>query len=66
MNLIDCTMMAGIPNAPSIYSPTVNSDLTRSRQEKVISTMIENNYISDSDANDLINSLDEYYKNFEN
>ena len=66
MNLIDCTMMAGIPNAPSIYSPTINSDLTRSRQEKVISTMIENNYISDSDANDLINSLDEYYKNFEN
>lgn len=66
MDLADSTMMAGIPNAPSVYSPTVNPDLTKSRQEKVISAMVENNYLSDSDANNLINSLDEYYSNFEN
>ena len=32
MTLADSTMMAGIPNAPSVYSPTVNPDLTRNRQ----------------------------------
>ena len=63
MTLADCTMMAGIPNAPSVYSPTVNPDLTRSRQEKVISSMVEYNYLSNTDSNSLFNSLDEYYEN---
>lgn len=66
MTLEDSTMMAGIPNAPSVYSPTVNPDLTRNRQEKVISSMVENGYLSDSDANNLVNSLDDYYLQFEN
>ena len=64
MTLADCTMMAGIPNAPSVYAPTANSDLTRSRQEKVISTMVEYGYLSEEDANSQLNSLDEYYKQF--
>lgn len=63
MTLADSTMMAGIPNAPSLYAPTVNPDLTRDRQEKVISSMVEYNYISETDANNLIDSLDEYYEN---
>ena len=63
MTLADSTMMAGIPNAPSVYAPTVNPDLTRDRQEKVISSMVEYNYISETDANNLIDSLDEYYEN---
>lgn len=66
MTLADSTMMAGIPNAPSVYSPTVNPDLTRDRQEKVISSMVENGYLSDSDANSLVNSLDDYYLQFKN
>lgn len=61
MTLADCTMMAGIPNAPSVYAPTANPDLTRDRQEKVISSMVEYNYLSETDADSLINSLDEYY-----
>ena len=63
MTLADCTMMAGIPNAPSVYAPTANPDLTRDRQEKVISSMVEYNYLSETDADSLLNSLDEYYKN---
>lgn len=63
MTLADSTMMAGIPNAPSVYAPTVNPDLTRDRQEKVISSMVEYNYISETDSNNLIDSLDEYYEN---
>ncbi len=64
MTLADCAMMAGVPNAPSVYAPTVNPDLTRSRQEKVISDMQEYGYLSESDANDLLDSLDEYYEQF--
>lgn len=62
MTLEDCTMMAGIPNAPSVYAPTVNPDLTRNRQEKVISEMVENGYLSEENSNDLINNLDSYYE----
>ena len=65
MTLADCTMMAGIPNAPSVYAPTVNPDLTRSRQETAIADMVENGYLSEDDANALLDELDEYYKTFE-
>ncbi len=61
MSLEDCTMLAGVPNAPSLYAPTANPDLTRSRQEKVISEMKENGYLSENDAQNLLNNLDSYY-----
>lgn len=54
MNLYEATMMAGIPNAPSVYAPTANLDLTLSRQRKVISTMVENEYITQEKADELI------------
>ena len=65
MTLEDCTMMAGIPNAPSVYTPTANPDLTRSRQEKVISDMVTYGYLSENDSQTLLNNLDKYYENFE-
>lgn len=54
LTLFDATMMAGIPNAPSAYAPTVNMDLALSRQRKVISTMVENKYITQEQADELI------------
>ena len=65
MNLEDSTMLAGVPNAPSVYAPTVNSSLTRSRQEKVISSMVEYGYLSDNEQNNLLKSLDKYYEQFQ-
>ena len=56
MNLNECTMMAGIPNAPSVYAPTKNPDLTKSRQEHVLETMVENGYISQEKAEEIINA----------
>ena len=47
-------MMAGIPNAPSVYAPTANMNLTLSRQKKVISTMVENEYLTQEQADELI------------
>lgn len=54
MTLYDCTMMAGIPNAPSVYAPTANPELTRSRQKKVISDMVEYGYLSQEEADKLL------------
>ncbi len=56
MTMFESTMMAGIPNAPSAYAPTVNMNLALSRQRKVISTMVENKYISQDQADELINN----------
>ena len=54
MTLYEATMMAGIPNAPSVYAPTANLNLTLNRQQKVISTMVKNGYISQEQADKLI------------
>ena len=56
MDLNECTMMAGIPNAPSVYAPTKNPDLTKSRQEHVLETMVGNGYISQEEADEIINA----------
>ena len=45
----ECTLLAGIPNAPSVYSLDVNPDLAKERQEKVIECMIECEYIESKD-----------------
>lgn len=39
MNDDECTMLAGIPNAPSVYNPVVNPELARQRQQQVIRKM---------------------------
>ena len=54
MTLYDCTMMAGIPNAPSVYAPTKNPELTKSRQKKVISDMVKYGYLSQEQANKIL------------
>ena len=54
MTLYEATMMAGIPNAPSVYAPTANMNLTLSRQKKVISTMVENEFLTQEQADGLI------------
>ena len=58
MTLYDASMMAGIPNAPSVYAPTVNPDLTKSRQRKVISDMLEYGYITQSEADKILKKLE--------
>lgn len=58
MTLYDATMLAGIPNAPSVYAPTANFNLTQSRQKKVVSSMVENGYLSEQDADSLYNEID--------
>ncbi len=47
-------MLAGIPNAPSIYSPTKNKDLAIQRQKHVIIRMIKYGYLTEEQAEDIL------------
>ncbi|MCI8470811.1 MAG: transglycosylase domain-containing protein [Clostridia bacterium] len=51
LNLAEASMLAGVPNAPSVYAPTVNPDLAKKRQRHVLNKMVEYGYISQEDAN---------------
>lgn len=57
MTLSESTMMAGIPNAPSIYAPTVNKKLCKERQNKVISSMVQYGYITQEQADNIDQSF---------
>ena len=59
MTLYDATMLAGIPNAPSAYAPTVNFEYTCSRQKKVVSSMLEYGYLDNEEAGNLNKQIDE-------
>lgn len=49
LTLDEATMLAGVPNAPSIYAPTVNPDLAKKRQAHVLSKMLQYKYITQDD-----------------
>lgn len=57
LSLAEQAMLAGIPNAPSIYSPNVNPELAKKRQQKVLDAMVKYGYISKAEANN-ISSVD--------
>lgn len=44
LNSYECTMLAGIPNAPSVYAPTVNPELAERRRQVVVQTMAQYGY----------------------
>ena len=56
MDLYECTLLAGIPNAPSVYSPTKNLELAKQRQEQVLNKMVKYKYLTQDKANEIINS----------
>ena len=65
MTLFEATMMAGIPNAPSVYAPTANLDLTLDRQRKVVSTMVENSYLTQDQADKILSFQSTFASEFE-
>ncbi len=56
MNDYESTLLAGVPNAPSAYSPKVSLDLAHNRQEKVVSTMLETEAITETEADEILAS----------
>jgi len=45
INLSQAALLAGLPQAPSLYSPYVNPDLTKRRRDEVLQKMYEQGYI---------------------
>ncbi|MBR3162508.1 MAG: transglycosylase domain-containing protein [Clostridia bacterium] len=50
LNLYEASMLAGVPNAPSIYAPTKNPELAKQRQQHVLRKMIKYGYITQQEA----------------
>lgn len=47
-------LLAGIPNAPSVYSPTKNPELSRQRQRQVARAMVTHGYITEEEINKVL------------
>ena len=46
----ECTLLAGIPNAPTNYNPLASPELARQRQAQVIEKMKEAGYLEEDAA----------------
>ena len=50
LDLAESAMLAGLPSAPSAYSPITNFDIAKERQRYVLDRMVLQNYITQEDA----------------
>lgn len=49
LTLYEATLLAGLPNAPSAYSPTKHLDLAHKRQNQVLNSMVREGYLSEEE-----------------
>ena len=56
MNLAECAMLAGLPQAPSRYSPFKYPDRAKQRQIYVLNRLVEEGYITNIEATEAINT----------
>ena len=54
LNFNEATMLAGLPNAPSVYALSNNSDLSDKRRQQVIDAMVKFEYITYEEVNSKI------------
>ncbi len=54
MSDYECILLAGIPNAPSVYAPTKNPELAKQRQKQVMNKMIKYGYLTQEEADNII------------
>lgn len=50
LNLSEATLLAGLPQAPSRYSPFTNPEAARNRQKEVLRRMMEDGHISQEEV----------------
>lgn len=50
LTLDESTMLAGVPNAPSVYALTVNPNLAKKRQHHVVNKMLDYGYLTKEQA----------------
>ena len=54
MSDYQATMLAGIPNAPSVYAPTKNPELSKKRQDKVLERMVETKVLTEDEKQKIL------------
>jgi len=57
LNLAECAVLAGLPQAPSRYSPFQYPERAKQRQIYVLNRMVEEGYITNIQATEAINQL---------
>lgn len=65
LNDYEATLLAGVPNAPSIYAPTVNFELASQRQNQVLDKMVKYKYITEEKKKEIQSQKEQYKKYFE-
>ncbi len=50
LDLAQCAMLAGLPQAPAVYNPLENPEAARQRQEVVLGLMAQHGYITQAEA----------------
>ena len=56
LNLAECAILAGLPQAPSKYSPFKHPERAKQRQIYVLNRMVEEEFISNIEATEAINT----------
>ena len=65
LTIAEASMLAGIPNSPSNYSPLLNEKKAKKRQKAVLNSMVKNKYISKEEAINAYNTTLTYYGHLE-
>ena len=50
LDLAECALLAGLPQAPALYNPVTNPDAAKSRQAVVLDLMVKHSYLSATEA----------------
>ena len=53
LNDYEATLLAGVPNAPSVYSPKVNLNLAEKRQDVVLNKMIDAGHLTEKQKEEI-------------
>ena len=57
LNLAECAILAGLPQAPSRYTPFHHPERAKQRQIYVLNRMVAEGYITDVEASEAINTV---------
>lgn len=52
LSLAQAALLAGLPQRPSAYDPTVNPELAKERMDTVLDLMVRHNKVTEEEAND--------------
>ena len=61
LNAWECTLLAGLPNAPSAYAPNKHPELALQRQSQVLNAMVKYDFITQKQAKEILQQCPENF-----